>query len=271
MKPVSIQLYTLREASKKDFPEVLKRVAGIGYKGVEPAGFYNYASQEFRRVVEDLGMVISSTHSPWAKPDNLAATIDTCGVLGVDMVAGGWGRDEFKDMDAIKRTAEMASGMEETLSKAGLTLTIHNHAWEFEKINGRIKHEIFAELCPKVKFELDTYWAANFGENDAAEMVRRFARCSPLLHIKDGPLIRPVEVYNPVTSTLELKEGSQSASLLAVGNGKNDIKGIIGAMDPAVTKWLVVEQDNSDTDMFECVEMSYRYLIENGLAEGNLK
>jgi hypothetical protein len=56
-----------------------------------------------------------------------------------------------------------------------------------------------------------------------------------------------------------------------VGSGKNDIKGIIGAMDPDVTKWLVVEQDNSDTDMFECIEASYRYLIGNGLAEGNRK
>lgn len=269
MKPVSLQLYTLREASKKDFAAVLKRVAAIGYKGVEPAGFYNYTPREFRRVVEDLGMVISSTHSPWASPDVLGAVIDTCGEMGVTLVAGGWGGAEFKDMDAIKRTAEMAAGMEETLSKAGIVLTIHNHAWEFEKLDGRIKHEIFAELCPKVKFELDTYWAANFGDNNAVEMVRRFAKRSPLLHIKDGPMIRPVQVYNAATSTLELKAGSRSASLLAVGSGKNDIKGIIGAMDPAVTKWLVVEQDNSDTDMFECVEKSYRYLIENKLAAGN--
>ncbi|MEI6562978.1 MAG: sugar phosphate isomerase/epimerase [bacterium] len=271
MKPIAIQLFTLREASKKDFAAVLKRVAAIGYKGVEPAGFYNYTPLEFRKAVEDLGMVISSTHSPWAKPDNLEATIATCEELGVNKVAGGWSRNEFKDLDAIKQTAAITAGMEATLSKAGITLTLHNHAWEFEKLNGRIKHEIFAELCPKVKFELDTYWAANFGENNAIEMVRRFAQRSPLLHIKDGPLVRPIEVYNAATSTLELKAGAQSASLLAVGSGKMDIKGVIGAMDPAVTEWLVVEQDNSDTDMLECVEKSYRYLIENGLAVGNRK
>lgn len=269
MKPISIQLYTLRDASQKDFLGVLKRVAAIGYKGVEPAGLYQFSPRDFRKVVDDLGLVISSTHSPWATPDNLPTVIEVCGELGVDLVAGGWGRDEFKDLDAIKRTAEMAARMEETLSKAGITLTIHNHAWEFEKLDGRIRHEIFAEMCPKVQFELDTYWAANFGENHVPEMVRRFAQRAPLLHIKDGPLVRPVEVYNAATSTLELKPGAQSASHLAVGSGKNDIKGIIAAMDPAVTKWLVVEQDNSDTDLFECVEKSYRYLIENILAEGN--
>ena len=71
------------------------------------------------------------------------------------------------------------------------------------------------------------------------------------------------------SDTLKVATGA-SASLLAVGSGKNDIKGIIAAMDPAITKWLVVEQDNSDTDMFECVESSYRYLTTNGLAAGNV-
>lgn len=267
IKPISIQLYSLRAEAAQDFPAVLRRLASIGYKGVEPAGFFNFSPKEFRDYVEDLGMVISSTHRPWANPDNVSEVIDVCGVLGVQMVAGGYGADAFESLDAIKKTAETTQLVHEALRNAGLTLVIHNHAWEFEKIDGRIKHEIFAELCPGVMFELDTYWAANYGENDAAEMVRRFAKRSPLLHIKDGPLVRPQSVYNPETSTLEALKGS--GSLLAVGDGKNDIEGIIAAMDPEVTQWLVVEQDNSDTDMFECVEKSYRYLISRGLASGN--
>lgn len=268
IKPISIQLYTLRDEAAKDFPAVLERLAKIGYKGVEPAGFFNFTAAEFRARVEDLGMVVSSTHSPWARQDNIQEVIDTCGILGVDLVAGGWGGKEFESLDAIRQTAEIAGEIREKLAAAGITLTVHNHAWEFEKIDGRIKHEIFAELCPEVQFELDTYWAANFGENDAPEMVRRFASRSPLLHIKDGPMVRPNSTYNAATSTLEVAAGP-SASLLAVGSGKNDIPGIVAAMDPAVTRWLVVEQDNSDTDMFACVEASYRYLTENGLAAGN--
>lgn len=268
LKPLSIQLYTLREETAKDFPAVLRRLAKIGYKGVEPAGFYNFTPKELRDFVEDLGMVISSTHSPWARPDNLDEVIDVSGILGVNLVAGGWGTKEFESLDAIKKTAEIANGMHEKLAAAGLTLVIHNHAWEFEKIDGRIKHEIFAELCPDVSFELDTYWAANFGENDAAEMMRRFAKRSPLLHIKDGPMVRPEVKYNEETSTLEITNGA-SSSLLAVGSGKNDIHGIIAAMDPSVTQWLVVEQDTSNTDMFECVESSYRYLTSQGLGAGN--
>lgn len=268
LKPLSIQLYTLREEAAKDFPAVLRHLAGIGYKGIEPAGFFNFTPRTFRQYVEDLGMTVSSTHSPWARPDNLSEVIDAAGELGVTFVAGGWGAGDFESLDAIRRTAEITAEMNEKLAAAGLTLTVHNHAWEFEKLDGRIKHEIFAELCPDAHFELDTYWAANFGENHAPDMVRQFAARSPLLHIKDGPMVRPQSVYNAATSTLEVAKGP-SASLLPVGSGKNDIPGIIAAMNPAVTQWLVVEQDNSDTDMLECVKTSYEYLTRHGFAQGN--
>lgn len=268
-KPISLQLYTLREAAAKDFPSVLRRVAEMGYKGVEPAGFFNFTPRDFRKFTEDLGMVVSSTHSPWVREDNISEVVDAAGELGVTFVVAGWGAQDFADGEAIRRTADRAAKIHSALATAGLTLAIHNHAWEFEKLDGRIKHEIFAELCPAVSFELDTYWAANYGENSAPEMMRRFAARSPLLHIKDGPLTRPVTALNEKTGDIEIVPGSPSAAMLAVGSGKNDIRGIIAAMDPEVTQWLVVELDTSDTDMFECVEASYRFLTENGLAAGN--
>lgn len=268
LKPISIQLYSLRAEAAQDFPAVLRQLAAIGYKGVEPAGFFGFTPAEFRSFVEDLGMVVSSTHSPWAGPNNINEVIDACGILGVNLTAGGYGADAFATLDAIKKTAETTQIIHNALAAAGLTLTLHNHAWEFERLDGRIKYEIFAELCPDVSFELDTYWAANFGENDAPGMVRKFGSRSPLLHIKDGPMVRPKTTYNAETDVMEIDK-SVSSSLLPVGSGKNDISGIIAAMDPAVTQWLVVEQDNSDTDMMTCVEESYRYLISNGLASGN--
>ncbi len=269
LKPISIQLYTLREQTAKDFPAVLKRLAAIGYKGVEPAGFFSFTPKDFRAFVEDLGMTVSSTHSPWVRPETVSEAIEVAGVLGVKYITAGYGADDFATLDAIKKTAETTARLNEQVTKAGLTLVVHNHAWEFEKIEGRIKYEIFAELCPDVKFELDTYWAANFGENSALEMVRRFADRSPLLHIKDGPMLRPQSSYNSQTDQLEVT-ATQSTSLLPLGKGRNDIEGIIAAMNPAVTEWLIVEQDNSDTDMFECVEESYRYLTGRGLAAGNV-
>jgi len=269
IKPIALQLYSLREEAARDFPDVLRRVAKMGYKGVESAGFFDFEPAEFRRFVEDLGMVVTSTHTPsWAWTENLNEVIDVCGVLGVRWAVGGYNPADFKDLNQIKITADKTEKIRETLAAAGLTLAVHNHGWEFEKIDGRLKYEIFAELCPAAQFELDTYWAANFGENDPVEMVKKFRSRSPLLHIKDGPLIRPESRYNPEANTLEPVPGAV-APLLPVGSGKLDFPGIISAMDPEVTEWLVVEQDRSETDMFEAVASSYDYLTTSGLAAGN--
>lgn len=250
MRPIALQLYTLREAAKDDFIGVLKRVAAIGYKGVEPAGLHGIAPKEFRRIVEDLGMVISSTHSPWATADNLPETIDTLGELGATTVIGGYGENEFKDLASITATAEMVEKMDRTLRAAGITLTLHNHWMEFERLDdGQLKFDIFTKLAPNVRFEMDTYWASNFGANDSVALVKQYSHRCPLLHIKDGTLER-------------------NRPLLPVGSGKMDIPAVINAASP-VTEWLVVEQDDSETDMFACVESSYRYLTENGLAAGN--
>lgn len=250
MRPIALQLYTLREEAQRDFISVLKRVAAIGYKGVEPAGLYGIAPKEFRRIVADLGMVIPSTHSPWATSDNLSETIDTLGELGVTTVIGGYGAKEFADLASISATAAMVEQMEQTLRAAGITLALHNHWFEFETLDdGQLKFDIFAKLAPHIRFEMDIYWASNFGANNVPALVKQYGHRCPLLHVKDGTLER-------------------NRPLLPVGSGKMDIPAVINAAGPA-TQWLVVEQDDSETDMFACVESSYRYLTEHGLAEGN--
>lgn len=252
MKPISLQLYTLREQSEKDFAGVIRAVGAIGYKGVEPAGFYGLAPKSLRRLVEDQGMVLSSSHGPWANLENLQQVIDTARELGVDLVSSGFGPEDFADSAAIRRTADTVNRMDEKLRGAGLTLFLHNHWWEFEMIDGRLKVDLLAELAPRVAFEIDTYWAANFGANDPAAMVRRFAARSPLLHIKDGPLT---------------KEQPHQA----VGKGRMPIRKVVEAADPKVLRWLVVELDTCATDMMEAVRESYRYLVKEGLAEGRIK
>jgi len=248
-KPVSVQLYSLREASAKDFPAVISAVGDIGYAGVEPAGFYGLKPRELRKLVEDLGMQISSSHGPWATTDNLDEVIETAGELGVDLVSSGFGQEEFKDMDAVRRTAEKVNLMDERLRAAGLTLFLHNHWWEFEKIGDRLKYDVFAELAPRVCFELDTYWAANFGAVDPAAVLKRHARRTPLLHIKDGPLVK-------------------DKPMVAVGRGKMSFRPILSAADPAVLRWLVVELDSCATDTLQALKESYDWLVGQGMAIG---
>ena len=251
MKPVSVQLYSLREESQQDFDAVLERLAAIGYKGVEPFALFGKTPAALKRQVEDLGMTVSSTHHPWANRFEPQEVIDTVSALGLNRAAGGFSPDDFADMDAVRRTADTINGLIDRLRPAGIDLFIHNHWWEFNEIEGELGFLHIARLCPDLQFEVDTYWAANFGAVDPAAVVARVRDRAPLLHIKDGPLER-------------------DKAHVAVGDGRMDIAGIVEAADPNVLEWLIVELDACDTDMMTAVEGSYRYLTSQGLAAGNV-
>lgn len=252
MKPISIQLYTVREeAAEGRHLDVLKRIADIGYSGVEGGAAWGLSNTEFRKVVEDLGMVVSSTWGPIPDSDQAVQQLsDAAGELGTTNIVGGLWVQDFETLDAIKRTADRINYGLPALKKAGLTYTLHNHWIEFEPIADKLKVDYLVEYAPDLGLEIDVYWCTNFGANDPVEQVRRFRDRAPLLHIKDGSQVR-------------------DEPMVAVGSGTLDIPAVIGAANPDVLRWLVVELDHCATDMLDAVEGSYKYLVGNGLASGN--
>jgi len=249
MKPISIQLYTLRDAAAKDFPSVLRFVADTGYKGVEFAGLHGHSPKEIANLIDDLGLEVSSSHTPLPTPENIAELADTELTLGNTRVISGFGPDAFKTMDDIKAAAEKFERAAELVEPYGMTFGMHNHWWEFANVDGRYVYDILLSEAPDIFSELDVYWTA-YGKADPVKIIEQYGSRLPVLHIKDGPL----------------EEGKPH---LAVGDGKLDMPAIIGAADPAVLEWLIVELDNFDGDMFDAVKRSYQYLTTNGLALGN--
>lgn len=249
MKPLSVQLYSLREAAETDFDAVLEAVADIGYLGVEPFNLYGRSPRSFRDRVESLGLTISSSHTPWANRAPIEEVVETLGELGLGRAIGGFMPDDFADLDAVRRTADTCQALIEHLKPQGLDLAIHNHWWEFAEIAGRPALHHLEEMVPDLQFELDTYWAANFGACDPASELRRINRRAPLLHIKDGPL-EPKQPH------------------VAVGSGKMNIPALVAAADEDVLEWLIVELDACATDMLTAVRASFDYLTDAGLATG---
>ena len=249
--PISVQLYSVREASTKDFDQVLDLIAKIGFKGVEPFNLFFKSPADFKKQVNDLGMEVSSTHFPWAnRSRDIGKVADIVNTLGLSRVPGGFGPDDFKDMDTLKRTIDSTQHLVDALKPYDMTLFLHNHYWEFQPIDGRTGYHYLQDAVPDVEFEIDTYWAANSGNNDPAAEVARVRERTPLAHIKDGPLIR-------------------DQPHVAVGSGAMDFKAIFAAVDPEVFEWAVVELDNCATDMFTALALSYKFLTENNMATGN--
>ncbi len=249
MKPIAIQLYSVREAAAKDFPAVLKRIADMGYKGVEFAGLHGMAPAEVRKVIDDLGLQVSSAHLPLPTAENCAELVDQCRTLGITWLVAGFGPDQLKTVELCKQAAEKVATAVSLLEGTGIALGLHNHWWEFETVEGRFPEDILLEASPSVFAELDVYWA-QVGCGDAVKAVADRKQRVLLLHAKDGM----IEPKQPMT---------------AVGSGKLDFPKILAATDPNVLEWVIVELDSCATDMMEAVERSYRYLVDNGLAVGN--
>ena len=70
-KDLAVQLYSLRKYAAKDFYKELEFVAEVGYKGVEPAGFWDIRPSEFRIRYRKICMLWKC--SPAAKSISAAA------------------------------------------------------------------------------------------------------------------------------------------------------------------------------------------------------
>jgi sugar phosphate isomerase/epimerase len=247
MKPLSIQPYTVRNLiAEQGIAPVLKQIADIGYRGVEGGAGNGLTAAEFRTMVEDLGMVVSSTWGDITTPDGVQTLIEACHVLGTNYAACGFWIPEFESMAAMESTARMLNAAIPVLAQAGISLGMHNHWIEFERFEGTLVVDHMIRLVPDLKLELDIYWCSNFGANKPEEMAARYADRAVLMHVKDGPQTKG----DPMT---------------AVGHGTVDVAACIHAANPA---WLVVELDEFDGNMMDAVRDSHTYLTTNGLASG---
>ena len=73
MKNVYIQVYSVRNEAQKDFVGSLKRIAEIGYAGVEFAGHGGLSASEMKKVLTDLNLDPISSH---IRVDEAEAQVD---------------------------------------------------------------------------------------------------------------------------------------------------------------------------------------------------
>lgn len=247
LRGIAVQLYSLREESARNFDAVLETVAAQGYDGVEPFNLFGNSPRQFARKVEGLDLQISSSHFPWAGRAELNELTDTLAEFGLRRALGGYSLDEVSSEDALKATIDKTNALVDALADDGMTLALHNHWWEFLPVPGSNNQQLIyhrlQEQCPDVEFELDTYWAANFGAVDPVAEMARVASRTPLLHVKDGPLLK-------------------GEAMVAVGAGKQPIADIIKASDPQRLEWLIVELDTCATDMSEAIGASQTFLAD---------
>src|SRR5439155_8863007 len=84
---IGLQLYTVRDLMEKDFTGTIERVAQIGYRNVEFAGYYNHPPEQVRQLLDRLHIVSTSSHigAPLMRQD-AAAQIRAAKIIGQDYI-----------------------------------------------------------------------------------------------------------------------------------------------------------------------------------------
>ena len=239
---LGIQLYTLRTVAAKDLGGTLARLATIGYKEIEFAGYYNHPAAEVRAMLDRYGLSAPSAHIDMAQLEGEAAatTYQDAKTIGLEWVTvPSLPRGRRDTVDDWKRLAQQFNAVAADARAQGFRFAYHNHNTEFRKVDGAVPLEILlGETNPSlVSFEMDVYWVVNGGANPI-DLLTRYPGRFKMLHLKDSM-------------------GPPEHKMADVGAGTIDFKAILARADGI--EHYFVEHD-SPADPFASAAASYSYL-----------
>jgi len=173
---------------EKDFDGTLAKVAAIGYKEVEFAGYFKRSPRDVRESLRRHGLTSPAAHVdyPSLAADKLPAVLESAKAIGHQYLVNPWIDESLrKEPDIWKRVAETFNRAGEMSRKAGIQFAYHNHHFEFAPVDGKLPYELLLEQCdPKlVKMELDLCWITAAGK-DPLEYFKRYPGRFPLVHVK---------------------------------------------------------------------------------------
>ncbi len=195
-KRIGLQLWSLRDALRNDPKATLAAIAAMGYTEIETADYnngkvYGFTPAEFRTVVEELGMKVSSCHIGGGREQDDAwwaqAITDHkamgCRYIVIPSFRLGETLAEIDTMCAyFNRVGAMCKAQ-------GIVLGYHNHSAEFRVVEEQVIYDrMLAQTTPDVVFEMDVYWVKEGGADPVA-YLNKYAGRFPVLHIKDDSVI----------------------------------------------------------------------------------
>lgn len=270
--PMGLQLYTVKDELAKDFDGTLAKVAAVGYKEVEFAGFIGKKPGEIKASLDKAGLHCGSVHVPG--PNQLAEAMDYAKTIGAKYVITSVLLPKRLNQDGIKPAgdamvaklksltledyksiAEQCNQMGEQAKQMGLQFGYHNHNVEFKPFPGGTGYDELLRSTDSqlVKLELDCGWMSSAGFNPAT-YISKYPDRYRMLHIKDFRLT------SKPSFGMWVPESPEPAEL---GRGSVDYKPIFSAAQKAGhIEWYYVEQEPPYKDMpvLEAIKVDYDYV-----------
>lgn len=238
---ISVQLYTLRSLMKESVPDVLSSVRQIGFDQVEFAGYFDHSPADIRKMLDDNGLRSPSSHvsleQMLADPEG---QIETAKVIGQEYVIVPFIAQSLRStIDGYKTVSGQLNELGAKCQSAGIKLGYHNHAFEFETLEGQVPYDVMmAECDPElVAMQLDIFWIVESGANPI-DYFNRYPGRFQLCHVKDR---------------------AGDGTMVDVGNGVIDFGSLFAMSETAGLQYYVVEHDNPG-DPMESVRASFNHL-----------
>ncbi len=245
VEKVGLQLYSIKDETGKDFLETLEKVAAMGYKNVEFAGFFDTPAEVLKETLDRLSLTAISSHTGMTLLlEDLDGMIAYHKTIGAKNLVVPWAK--FETLEDVKNMADSLNKIAPKIHDAGLELGYHNHATEFIKFDGEYGLDILMELTQKSNVfpQVDTFWAAYAGVDPVDYISKYPGRCK-MIHLKD----------------MKIKGEKQQTE---VGNGIIDTKGLIKKGLEIGIEYFIVEQENFDKPTLDACNISLRNLERIG-------
>jgi sugar phosphate isomerase/epimerase len=243
INPIGMQLYTVRKEMAQDFDGTLGKVAAIGYKEVEFAGYFGHDAKQVKASLNAVGLTSPSAHIDYKQvTTNLPAVLEAAHIVGHEYIVCPSIDEKVRHEPGIwQRTAEAFNRAGEEARKAGIQFAYHNHWFEFEKdSDGKLPYDILLSetKADLVKLEMDLFWIVKGGA-DPLTYFKRYPARFPLVHVK----------------------GRDPNGNMSSVNAENSIdwKKIFSHSEEAGIRHYFVEYDDPP-DAFDSLKTSYQYL-----------
>ena len=249
-KNIGIQLYTFKDIIGKDPKGVIQKVASFGYKELETYGYadgkiFGMDFTEFCKHAKGLGMNVVSGHYGLdkIKGDTWKKAVEDAKKNGQKyMVLPYLEEKERKSIDNYKKICADMNAAGEVCNKNGIRFQYHNHAFEFDTVDGQIPFDVMLkELDPKkVGMEMDIFWVVAAGHDPVKYFTKHPGRFEQW-HVKDMSKTDPTKNAD-------------------IGTGTIDYKSIFTQAKLSGMKHWYVEYDNYPVGPLDSAEASAKFL-----------
>lgn len=256
---VGIQLYTVRDDMKKDPEGTLKKLAAIGYKYVEAAGyadrkFYGYSIPDFKKLLKATGLKMESGHSflgseQWDKStndftDEWKHSIEDAAAVGMKyLISPGVDEGLCKTMDSFRHYMNMFDKTGELCKKSGIHFAFHNEDYEFNhRLDGKLIYDLILQTTNK-----NLVWQ----QMDIGNMYEPGGRALHFLKEYPGRFFS-MHVKDEMKRDSPGPDGKLYENTV-LGKGVMPVKEIIDYARKTGTRYFIIEQeDYQDKTPLEC-------------------